>query len=171
MEKCIRTGLEMKSEDRYILKLILEKNLILVKKFISEHWKRLKETVRLKPSKYLYAYKIIGNFSLYEKQAFYRDLYTFLKKQYPDVTGIYYVIEGIIITNSSSIFTKEELQRSDDRPIIIFNVDKIKVPDEPKEPYRVNDHRACVTFGRNSHEKIALYYEQIDDWFQGKGIK
>lgn len=171
MEECIRTGLEMKLEDRHTLKLILEKNLILVKKFISEHWKKLKETVRLKPSKYLYAYKIIGNFSLYEKQAFYRDLYTFLKKQYPDVTGIYYVIEGIIITNSSSIFTKEELQRSDDRPIIIFNVDKIKVPDEPKEPYRVNAHRACVTFGRASHEKVALYYEQIDDWFQGKGIK
>ena len=127
--------------------------------------------VKLKPSKYLYVYKIIGNFSLYEKQAFYRDLYTFLKKQYPDVTGIYYVIEGIIITNSSSIFTKEKLQRSDDRPIIIINIDKIKVPDEPIEPYRVNSHRACVTFGRNSHEKIALYYEQIDDWFQGKGIK
>lgn len=170
MEDCIHTGLEMKLEDQYILKLILEKNLVLVKKFISEHWKRLKETVRLKPSKYLYAYKIIGNFSLYEKQAFYRDLYTFLKKQYPDVTGIYYVIEGIIITDSSSIFTKVKLQRSDDRPIIIFNVDKIKVPDEPIEPYRPNIHRPCVTFGKTSHEKITLYYEQIDDWFRGKGI-
>lgn len=171
MEECIRIGLEMKLEDQYILKLILERNLILVKKFISEHWKKLMGIVKLKPSKYLYVYKIIGNFSLYEKQVFYRNLYTFLKKQYPDVTGIYYVIEGIIITDSSSIFTKEELQRSDDRPIIIFNVDKIKVPEEPKEPYRVNAHRACVTFGRCSHEKIALYYEQIDDWFQGKGIK
>ena len=171
MEECIRIGLEMKLEDQYILKLILERNLILVKKFISEHWKKLKEMVKLKPSKYLYVYKIIGNFSLYEKQAFYRDLYKFLKKLYPDVTGIYYVIEGTIITNSSSIFTKEELQRSDDRPIIIFNVDKIKVPDKPKEPYRVNAHRACVTFGKDSHEKIALYYEQIDDWFRGEGIK
>ena len=171
MEKYIHIGLEMNLGDQYILKLSLERNLILVKKFISEHWKKLKGIVKSKPSKYLYVYKIIGNFSLYEKQAFYRDLYKFLKKQYPDVTGIYYVIEGIIITNSSSIFTKEELQRSDDRPIIIFNVDKIKVPDKPKEPYRVNDHRACVTFGKDSHERIALYYEQIDDWFRGKGIK
>ena len=171
MEECILTGLEMKLGDQHILKLILERNLILVKKFISEHWKKLKGIVKSKPSKYLYAYKIIGNFSLYERQAFYRNLYTFLKKQYPDVTGIYYIIEGTVITDSSSIFTKEELQRSDDRPIIIFNVDKIKVPDEPKEPYRVNAHRACVTFGRASHEKVALYYEQIDDWFQGKGIK
>ena len=83
----------------------------------------MKGIVKLKPSKYLYVYKIIGNFSLYEKQAFYRDLYTFLKKQYPDVTGIYYVIEGIIITNSSSIFTKEELQ-------LYFVVSKVTLVEE-----------------------------------------